>query len=47
MTNEMAQYIETLVQFANKHFTEDKEVDIAATRVEEWLATYGEFKELI
>lgn len=40
MTNEIAKEIEVLVQFANKHFTEDKAVDTAASRVEEFLATF-------
>ncbi len=40
MKQEIADDIELLVKFANQHFTEDKDVDIAANRVEVWLATY-------
>ncbi len=40
MKPEIADDIELLVKFANQHFTEDKDVDIAANRVEAWLATY-------
>lgn len=40
LPEDITDHVETLVEFANKHFTEDKQVDIAATRVEEWLGTY-------
>jgi hypothetical protein len=40
MNNEIADDIEILVEFANKHFTEDLTVDVAANRVEQFLATY-------
>ncbi len=41
MAPEIADDIELLVKFANQHFTEDKDVDIAANRVEVWLATHN------